>query len=89
MYKALLVAPDGEWVTDYRGCNTKAEVIEKLENQGSRWFFYPYEFVIVDDPSGLTSTFTARICDASFPYYELKGRTIAKALDYIKANPAF
>lgn len=86
MYKALLVSPDGDWVTDYRGYKTKEEVIECLENQGSRWIFYPYEFVIADDPSGLTATFTQRICDACPEYFFLKGKTIAKALDFIQAD---
>jgi hypothetical protein len=83
-YKALLVTPDGDWVTDYWGCDTKHEVIEKLENQGSRWFFYPFQFVITDGAGRHYTKLTQRIVDASFPYEHLKGMTIAKALDYIK-----
>ena len=44
-YCALLVAPDGDYVTDYYA-DTKEEVIEQLKDRGSRWFFYPFEFVI-------------------------------------------
>ena len=59
-YCALLVAPNGDYVTDYHA-DTKEEVIEKLANRGSEWFFYPFEFVtteklgrIVSAPPGLS-----------------------------------
>lgn len=39
-YKAVLFAPDGEWVTDYFS-PTKDDVWEKVANMGSRWIFYP------------------------------------------------
>lgn len=44
-YKAILFAPDGDWVTDCPG-DTIEEVIEQLENLGSRWFFYPFQGII-------------------------------------------
>ena len=47
MYCALLVAPDGEAVYDYYA-DTKEEVIKKLANRGSEWFFYPFEFVTTE-----------------------------------------
>ncbi len=35
---ALLVAPDGDYVTDYYA-DTKEEVLEQLKDRGSRWSF--------------------------------------------------
>lgn len=35
MYKAVLFAPDGAWVTDYRGCRTIAEVQDRLVDRGT------------------------------------------------------
>jgi hypothetical protein len=61
-YKAILFAPDGDWVTDYRWCNTVEEVRERVANQGSRWTFYPYAFVILD--RGDITTDRQRIIDA-------------------------
>jgi hypothetical protein len=75
MYKAVLFSTDGEdWVTDYRESQTIEEVEELLANQGSRWFFYPWHFVIVDH-GGLT-TDTQRVVSAAWPFEYLKGRMI-------------
>jgi len=46
-YRAILFALDGDWVTDFPS-DTKKEVIDKLANKGSRWYFFPLEAVIVD-----------------------------------------
>ena len=45
MYAALLIAPDGDYVIDYVR-DTKEEVINELVNRGSRWYLYPFEFII-------------------------------------------
>ena len=45
--KAVLFAPDGDWVTDYKG-NTKEDVIDQLANRGSLWYFYPFEGIILN-----------------------------------------
>jgi hypothetical protein len=44
-YHAVLFAPDGDYVTDYDR-NTVEEVWEAINDQGSRWIFYPIPFVI-------------------------------------------
>jgi len=46
-YKAVLFAPEGDWTTDFKG-ETKEEVINQLANRGSRWFFYPFEGIILN-----------------------------------------
>jgi hypothetical protein len=88
MYKAILFSVDGEdFVTDYRFCKTADEVEELLANQGSRWYFYPWQFVIVDN--GYQSLFNKRI--VSVPMWpeelqELKGKTIRTVQKYLKEN---
>jgi glycine/D-amino acid oxidase-like deaminating enzyme len=72
-YKAALFAPDGEWVTDYRGDTVEA-VWDQLEDRGSRWYFYPYPVVIVDH-GGVTTT-TQRIVSTGEGYESAKGRTL-------------
>ena len=72
MYAALLVAPDGAWVTDYRR-ETAEEVIEALCDQGSRWYFYPFHAVI--RYHGITRD-SQRLVDVAEPFEHLKGRTI-------------
>ena len=46
-YKAVLFAPDGNWVTDFKG-NTKEDVIDQLAHKGSYWFFYILEGIILN-----------------------------------------
>lgn len=40
VYKAILFAPDGDWVSDFNSA-TKEEVWDKVAEMGSRWIFYP------------------------------------------------
>jgi len=72
MYQALLVAPNGEYVFDYRA-KTIENVVEQLCNRGSRWFFYPFEFV-VKYPAKARS----RIILSPVPL--LEGKSIAKVI---------
>jgi len=75
MYKAVLFSTDGEdWATDYRGCKTIEEVEERLANQLSRWYFFPWHFVIVDH--GRFTTNKQRTVSAPWPFEYLKGRSI-------------
>jgi len=70
MYQALLVAPDGEYVFDYRA-KTVEEVIEQLCDRGSKWFFYPFEFVVKCPAK-------ARIVSSPVP--PLEGKSVAKVI---------
>lgn len=83
-YKAVLFAPDGDWVTDCKG-DTKDEVIEQLANLGSRWFFYPIEGIILDK-SGLT-TANQRVIDMAPPFQHLTGRSIRTIKRELMAIP--
>ena len=85
MYKAILFAPDGDFVTDYRGQETIADVEELLANQGSRWYFYPFCFVIVDNQ--FQDLFNKRILSVpEFPedWSWYKGKTVRKMRQFIK-----
>jgi len=52
-YKAVLFSPDGDWVVDHR-YQTVEQVLEAVDNQGSRWIFYPFP-VVIRDRSQLTT----------------------------------
>jgi len=88
MYKAILFSVDGEnFVVDYRYENTVTEVEELIANQGSRWFFYPWTFVIKDSFYDISSN--QRI--VSVPMWpeelqDLKGKTISTVQKYLKEN---
>ena len=71
-YKAVLFAPDGEWVTDCPGGDIE-DVIEQLCNLGSRWIFFPFHAIIRDN--GLT-TRQHRLVDVAEPFEHMKGCTI-------------
>ena len=62
-YKAVLFAPDGDWITDCKG-DTKDEVIEAMANLGSRWYFYPIALGIILDKGSLTRE-TQRLVDVA------------------------
>lgn len=66
-YQAILVAPDGDYVTDHE-YETPDEVMEAINNQGSRWIFYPFAAVIKTVPHPRTadavdSAVVVDICD--------------------------
>jgi len=72
MYQALLIAPDGEYVFDYRA-KTVEEVVEQLCDRGSKWFFYPFEFVVKCPAK-------ARSRIISSPVPTLEGKSIANVI---------
>ncbi len=74
-YKAVLFAPDGDWVTDCKG-DTLEEVYEALGDLGSRWYFYPYSHFIIRD-NGAYTTSRQRIVAACEPLEFLQGRAIS------------
>lgn len=69
-------------MTDYNGCATIEEVQERVANQGSRWYFYPFAAVILDNGRSYT-TGSQRIVEADDPISEWRGRairTVSRAL---------
>ncbi len=84
MYKACLFSLDGDWTTDYRRCKTKQEVWDRINDQGSKWFFYPISFVIVDHSGYITVT--QRVVDTPDELKELQGRTIDQVSDWIGSH---
>lgn len=89
MYKAILFSSDGsDYVTDYKGCETIQEVEEYLADKGSRWYFYPWEFVIKDYPP--SNKFPRQLI-VSVPMWpselqELKGKSIKTVQAYLKEH---
>jgi hypothetical protein len=89
MYKAILFSVDGEdYVTDYCGCKTKAEVENKLANQGSRWIFYPWKFIILDKKP---HNMFMRQLVVSVPMWpqeliELEGKSLKTVQTFLKEN---
>jgi hypothetical protein len=89
MYKAILFSSDGDdFVTDYYGCKTKAEVEDKLADQGSRWYFYPWGFVIVDYWYGHDMHNQRIVSVPMWPQelIELKGKRVSTVQKYLKEN---
>jgi hypothetical protein len=87
MYKAILFTTDGsDYVTDYSGCNTIEEVEELLANQGSRWYFYPWEFVIKD--RGYIKPRQRIVSVPMWPQemIELNGKSISTVQRYLKEH---
>lgn len=72
-YRAILFAPDGEFVTDYDSPTVEA-VWDKVNNQGSRWVFFPLAFVIGADRSSYVGR--RRIVDTPEVLESWRGRTV-------------
>ena len=83
MYKAVLFSLDGDWVTDFVG-ETKDEVIKKLADKGSRWYFYPFEAIILH--KGKLTTNRQRLIDVApnLPR-ELVGKSIKTAGKWLRS----
>ncbi|RLI43051.1 hypothetical protein DRO59_02265 [Candidatus Bathyarchaeota archaeon] len=74
MYQALLVSFEGDHVTDFEA-STVEEVKELLSNRGSRWIFYPFEFVIKSP-----FNWNGRIIDAPGEFNFIVGKRIGRVL---------
>lgn len=84
MYKAILFSTDGDYVTDYWGCETIEEVETKLANQGSKWYFYPFEFVIKDKGSVYLYQRIVSVPEYPPEFRYLKGKSVRTAKKYIE-----
>ena len=83
-YKAVLFSLYGDWVTDYES-DTKEEVIDKIENAGSRWFFFPIAMIILARGKYGYTTNTQRVIgiwDESWLKW-MEGKSIKTIAKYI------
>lgn len=71
-YEAVLFAPDGASVRDARAESVEA-VWNRVNDFGSRWYFYPVAFVVRKD----ADKNTGRIVSAPDMLQHYKGRTLA------------
>lgn len=46
-YSAICFAPDGEYIRDFYS-DSKEYISNKIENMGSRWYFYPFVFIATE-----------------------------------------
>lgn len=85
-YKAVLFAPDGDYVIDFYESESIEDVVNKLNDMGSRWFFYPIECVI---PDNTTKTLNNRIVETGIHFEFMKGKSVKTASQFLKDNPEF
>ena len=84
-YKSAQFAPDGDWITDYRESASPEEVMRRVADQGSRWFFYPFPVVIIDH--GPVTVERQRIIDAAEPFEAFRGKTLRTFGRWLADNP--
>jgi hypothetical protein len=88
-YMAILISPDGEdYVTDFVGSKSVGEVWDRINDMGSKWFFYPICCVIrsVDGVRIRRNILRKRIVSAPDQLPELQGMTVKDALSYVADN---
>lgn len=84
-YNAILFAPDGDYVTDFYGCDTPEEVEEKLADMGSRWYFYPFHAVVrSDSPAHVKNR---RLVSVAQPFEYMRRYAVKTFAAFIKATP--
>lgn len=84
-YRLLLISIDGEDFvvesnTDRCGFNSVEDAIDFGANLGSKWYFYPFQFVIRHRSNHIPTIKRQRIIDACPEYDFLKGRTVNQAM---------
>jgi hypothetical protein len=82
MYTAIAFAPDGDYITEGHFESIES-AWDRINDWGSRWYFYPFTFVTTDYPSK-----TSRIVDAcDFPYLsDMKHKSIKTVSQFIEKN---
>lgn len=86
-YKAVLISPDGQdKVTDFYKSNSIQEVWNKVNDMGSRWFFYPIIFVIPDNNTKVLNNRIASAPDTYPEIAELQGKSVKTAMNWITNN---
>ena len=80
MYKLILLSPDGDYVTE-KTQKTFDDCCEQSFNMGSRWFFYPFHFIIKDNGN---VSLNQRIIEPPDQMDFLKRKSLKNAIKYIK-----
>jgi len=84
-YRSMQISKNGEsYIVDYEA-NTKAEIWDKVNDQGSRWIFYPLPFVVMNKPN--MNFKNMRILSAPDGFEFLENKTIRNAMQWIESNP--
>ena len=83
-YRTLQVSPCGtDYIFDYESDN-KMELWNSVNEQGSRWIFYPLSFIVKNE---YRMDFNRkRIIETCDGMEHLKGRTITNAMQWIHDN---
>lgn len=83
MYRTMQVSLDGAYIFDYSS-DSKEKLWEAVNEQGSKWFFYPLPFIVKNE-YGMNFQYK-KIIDAPYGFEFLRGKTIRKAIEYIKKH---
>lgn len=79
-YQAVLIAPDGgDYVTDHKR-DTVGDVWDAVNDQGSKWFFYPLPFVVTATGGPIMRKRIVSACDG---FEWLQGCTVKTAMHEI------
>jgi hypothetical protein len=85
-YRSIQMSLDGAYIFDHEG-DTPQEVWNQVNDQGSKWFFFPIPFIVTNNP-GQNFRYSKIIDTPDYPDYfrELKGKSTRKARQFIIDN---
>lgn len=83
-YRSVQFTPDGSnWIFDHEG-NTIDEVWNKVENQGSKWVFYPFPFIVTNKP--WQNFKYTKVISAPSGLDFLTGKTVNRVISFLKIS---
>ena len=80
-YKLILIAPDGDYIFESEN-STIEECEEVSENMGSKWFFYPFHFIIRD--YGVCFNLKQRIIEPPSEFEYFKNKSLKSVIKKFK-----
>lgn len=91
-YKVILLTPDGEdYQLEGKDCTTIDEAVEVSADMGSRWFFYPFHFIIRDMKTkgyyNGKEINNKRILETPYGLEFFKGLAVKTVREWLKTHP--
>jgi hypothetical protein len=86
MYQSIQFSLDGDYILDYHDCQSIEEVWDRVNDQGSKWYFHPIPMVIKNNGVDIGKN---RIVSAPYGLEFCKGKGVNTISRWIKHNSSY